>query len=105
VCLLNQIDYLLTLDSCEGYDGWGYVYFRYGKWWELGRFVFDVLAPALREIEEMAFCVQSIDGDEPMAKLGFRTETIPQIVSVLKEVFSAHKFGCSRGRECKAPHN
>lgn len=89
ISLLNQIDRLYTLDSCQGYAGWGFIYFRYGNWLKLGHFVFGKLAPALREIEEITLSLQTIDGDEPMAKLGIRKETIPQIVSVLKQALSA----------------
>jgi hypothetical protein len=105
VCLLNKIDRLFTLDSCQGYDGLGHVYFRYGNWRNLANFVFGVLDPALRGIGEVHLCVESIDGNEPMGKLGFRTETIPQIVSVLKEVLNLQRFPCFCDRGCKEPHN
>ncbi|SPJ15040.1 hypothetical protein SBDP2_2090001 [Syntrophobacter sp. SbD2] len=105
VCLLNQVDRLFTLDSCQGRDGWGYVYFRYGNWRKLGHFVFAELAPALREIEEVTLDVQSVNGNEPMARLSFRTETISRIVSVLGLVVNGHRSEYSHGRECKGPHN
>jgi len=105
ICLLNQIDHLFTLDSCQGYEGWGHIYFRYGNWRNLASFVFGILDPALRGIGEMHLCVESIDGNEPMAKLGFRTETIPQIVSVLKDLLTLPRFGCSYDRGCKELHN
>lgn len=105
VCLLNQIDRLFTLDSCQGYDGWGHIYFRYGNWRKLACFVFGILDPAFRGIGEIHLCVESIDGNEPMAKLGFRTETIPQIVSVLKEVLNPRRFACSCGMGCRGTHN
>ena len=84
IALLNKIDGLSTLDSCQGDKGWGYVYFRYGDWENLGHFIFDTLAPLLHEIREIEYRIQSIDGDEPMAKIGFRTDTIKNVVSVLK---------------------
>jgi tRNA(Phe) wybutosine-synthesizing methylase Tyw3 len=92
VCLLNQIDRLYTLDSCQGYNGRGSIYFRYTNWQKLGRFVFGTLAPALHDIEGITLCAEAIDGNEPMANLGFRTKTIPQIVSALKLVPSFHKL-------------
>lgn len=90
--LLNQIDRLHTLSSCQGYDGWGHVYFFYGDWLETGHFVFGTLRSALRHIEETTFCIESVAGDHPMAKLGFRTESIPSMVSALKPVLNARRF-------------
>jgi hypothetical protein len=99
ICLLNQVDRLFTLDSCQGYDGWGYVYFQYRDWRKLGHLVFGKMAPALREVEGITLEVQSINGNEPMARLAFRTETISRIVSVLNLVVNGHKFQYSDGSE------
>ncbi len=84
ISLLNQVNCLYTLQSCQGYDEWGYVYFRYGDWLKLGHFVFGKLAPILCDIEEITLCVETIDGCEPMAKLSFRVEAIRRITSALK---------------------
>lgn len=106
VGLLNQVEGLVTLDSCQGHEGWGWIYFRYGDWHNLGCFLFETLAPNLKGIEEISYMLESIDGDDPMAKLGFRTETIPQIVSALNGLFSVYrKSECSHDRECKEPRN
>ena len=103
--LMNLIDGLITLDCCQGYNGWGYVYFRYGNWRKLGKFLFETLRRALEGIEEIEYNLISIDGDEPMSKISFRAETIPQIVSALKKLVTGHKFECSHDRGYKAPHN
>jgi hypothetical protein len=97
VSVLNQVDRLFTLDSCQGHNGWGYIYFRYGNWRELGHFVFGKMAPGLRKIEEITLEVQSVNGNEPMARLGFRTETISRIVSALDLVVNGHKSRYSDG--------
>jgi len=102
---LNRIDELYTLDSCQGYDGWGWVYFRYGDWRKLSKFVFCTLASALRGIGEIVYRIESADGDEPMGKILFRAETIPQIVSALNQPVNLHRSACSHGRECKEPRS
>ena len=90
VSVLNSVEGLETLQSCQGELGerWGYVYFSIGDWRELCQFVFEKLAPRIREIleDDVTIDVQATTADRPLAKLGFRTEAAGSLASTLKEV-------------------
>jgi hypothetical protein len=89
VSLLNSVDGLETLQSCQGEPGkWdGYVYFACGDWNKMCRFVFQELGPTLktRVDEDAKLIVEATSADSPMAKLSFKAEATGIVVSALKE--------------------
>jgi hypothetical protein len=89
VGLLNSIHGLETLQSCQGEAGRekAYVYFSFGEWQNLCRFVFDQIAPCLKNRlgEEVRLEVVASEGS-PFAKMSFSAEAVPQVTSALKEV-------------------
>ena len=90
VAVLNQVEGLETLQSCQGEPGerQGYVYFSFGEWQNLCRFVFDSIAPRLHPYLGEDVKLEVIAADRPMAKMSFSAEAIPQVTSALKEVVS-----------------
>jgi hypothetical protein len=90
VSLLNGISGLETLQSCQGEPGkrQGYVYFSFGEWQNLCRFVFDRIAPRLQSYLGEDVRLEIIAADQPMAKMSFSAEAIPHLTSALKEVVS-----------------
>ena len=90
VSLLNGIDGLETLQSCQGDPGStdGYVYFCCGDWKRLSEFVFERIGPAIkRKLDEDArLVVEATNAFEPMAKLSFKAEAADMVVSALEDV-------------------
>jgi|SRR5712692_1822201 len=90
VCLLNSVEGLETLQSCQGDAGGrdGYVYFACGDWRKMCEFVFQKIGPALksRVDEDATLIVEVTSADAPMAKLSFKAEATDMVVSALKEV-------------------
>lgn len=90
VAILNTVDGLETLQSCQGEPGEreGYVYFACGDWQKISQFVFEHIGPVLKERleEDATLVVQATSSDEPMAKLSFRAEASGMVASALKEV-------------------
>lgn len=91
VSVLNQIGGLETLQSCQGEPGerQGYVYFSFGEWQNLCRFVFDTVAPRLNPYLGEDVKLEIIAAEQPIAKMSFSAEAIPQLTSALKEVVSS----------------
>jgi hypothetical protein len=89
VSVLNSVDGLETLQSCQGEPGSsdGYVYFACGDWKRLSEFVFERIGPHLKQKldEDAALIIEATNADEPMAKLSFRAEEADMVVSALKE--------------------
>lgn len=92
VSVLNSVDGLETLQSCQGDPGEkeGYVYFACGTWEEVCRFVFQKLGSKFKKRvdDEATLIVEATGADFPMAKLSFRAEATSMVVSALKEVLS-----------------
>lgn len=90
VASLNRIEGLETLQSCQGEPGerQGYVYFSFGEWQNLCRFVFDSIAPRLTQYLGEDVKLEIIAAERPMAKMSFSAEAIPHLTSALKEVVS-----------------
>ena len=89
VSLLNSVEGLETLQSCQGDpDRPGYVYFLCGNWQNVCRLIFEQMGPALkREVDEDAtLTVEATSTEHPMAKLSFKAESAGMVVSALKEV-------------------
>ena len=90
VAVLNTVDGLETLQSCQGEKGRedGYVYFARGGWRSICEFVFERIGPHLKEKvdEDATLRVDATTADMPIAKLSFRAEAADMVASALKEV-------------------
>ena len=89
VGLLNRVDGLQTLQSCQGEPGQreAYIYFSFGEWDNLCRFVFTQIAPCLKDCLGEDVRLEVVAGDDSaFAKMSFSAEAIPQVTSALKEV-------------------
>jgi len=88
VSVLNTVDGLETLQSCQGDAGGrsGYVYFACGDWQKMCQFVFQKIGPGLksRAEEDATLTVEATSADEPMAKLSFKAEAAGLVASALK---------------------
>ena len=84
VSTLNELPGLMTVQSCQGGDGKpAYIYFYFGDWEQVCRFVFTKLGPAVREAagEEPMISVEVFNDSPPMAKLTFDPEATSSIAS------------------------
>jgi hypothetical protein len=92
VSILNTVDGLETLQSCQGEPGErdSFVYFACGDWKRLSEFIFERIGPALRGRldEDVTLLAQATSADVPMAKLSFRAEAAETVGSVLKAILS-----------------
>jgi hypothetical protein len=90
VSILNSVDGLETLQSCQGDPGKrdGYVYFSCGDWRTMSEFIFQKIGPVLKNRldEDARLIVEATSADSPMAKLSFKAEAAGIVVSALKEV-------------------
>jgi len=90
VSILNTVDGLETLQSCQGEPGnrEGYVYFACGDWRRVSQFVFERIGPKLKERldDDATLTIEASTAEEPMAKLSFKAEASDMVVSALKEV-------------------
>jgi len=91
VSLLNTVDGLETLQSCEGDPGerQGYVYFSLDGWQNLCHFVFDRMAPRLNPYLGEDVRLEVIAAERPIAKMSFSAEAVQQVTSALKEMVSS----------------
>ena len=89
VSILNSVDGLETLQSCQGDPGGrqGYVYFTRGDWQKMCQFVFQEIGPILKDKadEDATLIVEATSADAPMARLSFKAEATGIVVSALKE--------------------
>jgi hypothetical protein len=89
VAVLNSVEGLETLQSCQGDIGErdGYVYFACGDWRRMCEFVFQTIGPKLKShVEEDAtLIVEATSANFPVAKLSFKAEAADMVVSALKE--------------------
>jgi hypothetical protein len=90
VATLNRVEGLETLQSCQGEPGEqrGYVYFSFGEWQNLCRFVFEDIAPRLKDYLGEDVKLEVVVGERPMARMSFSAEAVPTVTSALKEVVS-----------------
>lgn len=90
ISILSRVDGLTTLQSCQGDTGErnGYIYFSFGEWPDLCRFVFERVGPVLlaRLGEDVQLEVMVAEL-APVAKMTFSAEAVPKVASALKEVF------------------
>ena len=89
VSVLNSVDGLETLQSCQGDAGGksGYVYFACGDWQNVCQLIFQKIGPTLKNKvdEDVELTVEATSADSPMAKLSFKAEAAGIVVSALKE--------------------
>jgi hypothetical protein len=89
VSVLNTVEGLETLQSCQGEPGdrEGYVYFSLGHWKKLSEFIFERIGPSLKGKldEDATLTVEATSADDPMAKLSFRAEAAGMVVSALRD--------------------
>jgi hypothetical protein len=89
VSVLNTVDGLETLQSCQGDPGSrdGYVYFACGDWQKMCQLVFQKIGPTLKSKvdDDAVLTVEATSADFPMAKLSFKAEATDIVVSALKE--------------------
>jgi hypothetical protein len=90
VSILNRVDGLETLQSCQGDAGRedGYVYFARGNWNTICQFVFETIGPKLKERldEDANIRIDAVASDMPVAKLSFKAEAANMVASALKEI-------------------
>ena len=90
VSILNSVEGLETLQSCQGDPGErdAYLYFSFGDWQNMCAFAFQRIGPALkRDVDEdVRLVVEATEGDSPLAKLSFKAEATGMVASALKEV-------------------
>lgn len=91
--LLNKIDGLCTIDSCEGYNGWAYIYFRLGDYRTISKFLFGELAPTLINLyeEDITLSVEVINDLKPVGKISFRKEITDRFLKTLRLQVSAYR--------------
>jgi hypothetical protein len=90
VSMLNSVEGLETLQSCQGDPGEreGYVYFGMGDWKTASEFAFERVGPTLKRIadDDAKLTVEATTAEAPIVKLSFRAEATGMVVSALKEV-------------------
>jgi hypothetical protein len=90
VAVLNTVDGLETLQSCQGDAGErnGCVYFSCGDSREMCEFVFQKIGPILKHMvdDDVKLTVEATSANAPMANLSFKVEAAGIVVSALKEV-------------------
>ena len=114
VSILNEVEGLKTLGSCQGElavdhqesEAPAYVYFHFGDWETISRFAFNVVAPALAELEvDTSVMIDVFNNSDPMGKIQIRTSSAIPVVAAALQKAIRHKSLCSYGKERKAPHN
>jgi hypothetical protein len=90
ISLLNRVEGLETLQSCQGDPGerQGYIYFALDGWQNLCRFVFEGIAPRIKDYLGEDVKLEIVAGERPMARMSFSAEAVPIVTSALKEVVS-----------------
>ena len=90
VSLLSEVEGLQTLESCQGRlpvdspEGIpAYVFFHFGDWETISRFAFEVVAPALGELEaDIAVTVEIFNHCDPIGKVRIRSpNAIPAVAA------------------------
>jgi hypothetical protein len=101
ITLLSTVPHLQTLESCQGGKSAAYIYLFLDDWSSLGRFLFEVVEPAPRQIGETSVSIRIVNGSRPMGKISFRAETSGEVRSALKRVLvRPRRFPSSRDMEC-----
>ncbi len=99
VAMLNRIEGLETIASCQGRPGdkeWAYVYFYYGSWQQISRLAFEDIAAVIEGIDGVKISISVFNGSNPMGKLSMRAEALPTVTSALAEDLQCNKEGGDR---------
>ena len=113
VVLLNEVEGLQTLESCQGgspanpdEERPAYVFFLFKDWETISRFAFDVVSPAVAKLDaDTTVMVEAFNDSDPMGRIQIRPPAaIPIVAAALREAI-CHKSLCSCGRTRKAPRN
>jgi hypothetical protein len=103
VSTLNEIEGLQTVESCQGVPGIksAYVYFWFGDWERISRFVFAELAPELAHLGgDCRVAVEVFNGSRPTGKIEFSAEAADIVASALKKVVKSDRSSaCSCGKQ------
>jgi hypothetical protein len=90
VSILNRLDGLRTLDSCEGIPSQtpAHIYFNYGDWRKIGALMFERIGPALwgRLGSDAVVSLEIFNASEPMGKLSFDKEATNMVASLLDQL-------------------
>jgi len=90
VSILNRLNGLHTIDSCEGIAGSksAHVYFNYGDWRQIGQLMFETIGPAIwgRFGNDAVVSLEIFNESEPMGKLSFDKEATNVVASLLDQV-------------------
>ena len=107
VTVLNLIDGLQTIESCQGHREYGFIYFEYGNWRQLGWLIFERLFPFLWKIvgPDISISMSTCALNTPRAEMRFRVEAIGKITSALKKSIKRRRFQYSYGKYRIKPHN
>ncbi len=103
VTALNTVEGLETIESCQGWPGgnWAAVYFYYGDWKKIRRFLFDEISPALKNIEHKSVTAELRGRSDPMGTIAMAAEILPDVTAALKLMLSRRKNKFSRDTERK----
>lgn len=103
VSTLNEVEGLQTVESCEGESGGksAYVYFWFGDWEKISRFIFSVVAPRLCGLKgDYRVAVEVFDGSRPTGKIEFNAEATGSVASALRQVVrNDRSSACSCGKQ------
>jgi hypothetical protein len=104
ISALNEIDGLQTIESCEGERGKksAYVYFWFGDWERVSRFVFCDIGPELSAGlgTDYRVSVEVFDGSRPTGKIEFSAEAAGFVASALTRVVrNDRSSACSYGKQ------
>jgi len=112
VLALNRFDGVITVDSCQGKNGHGYVYFtHHGNPEDLASFIQRLSASIGKKIPsggDFSFRLEWLAGSErPMAQLVVKGSLVEPLANTITEIAasSGHTNRSRRGRCDKAPRN
>ncbi len=93
VTLLSSIPTLITIDSCEGRGEWAYIYFSFGDYRTICKFLFKTLAPKLVNLygEDITFSTEIINNLNPVGKISFRKGLTDRVFKTLRVQINAYR--------------
>jgi hypothetical protein len=104
VSTLNEVEGLQTVESCQGETGgkFAYVYFWFGDWASLSKFLFREVEPTLSDSlgADYRVSVEVFSGSRPTGKIEFSAEATGTVASALKQVVKRDRSSaCSCGKQ------
>jgi len=103
VTALNAVEGLETIESCQGWSGgnWAAVYFYYGDWKKIRRFLFKEISLALKNIEHKSVTAEIWGRSDPMGTVAMAAEVLPDVTAALKLMIGCRNNKSSRGTKHK----